>query len=180
LKELILYFKEKKVPYAEFQEFLDEIYEFRLGVKAEEKPGLVIPVSVFDNDALSALETVVKYLHENNDLRFSEISGLLKRDQRAIGVTYRFARKKMRMVLKARVSAYSLPVSVIADRKLSVLEGIVYYLRAAYGLSYHDVAVILRRDDRTVWTVYQRALKKKSTTSPREVVGSKKGNQYPG
>ncbi len=82
------------------------------------------------------------------------------RDQRAIGVSYRFAKKKMKFTLKAAVSSYSLPVSVIADRRLSVLEGIVAYLKKTYGLAYHEIALIIRRDDRTVWTVYQRALKK--------------------
>jgi len=53
-----------------------------------------------------------------------------------------------------------LPVSTIAGRKLSVLESIVYNLRETYSLSYHEIALIMRRDDRTVWTVYYRALKK--------------------
>ena len=162
MKEIIAYFKDKNIPYSDFQKYLDEIYRLKPAEVAVKKPGLSIPVSVFDNNYLSALEAVVKYLHENKDLRLAEISKLLMRDQRAIGVTYRFARKKMRLVLKAPVSRYSLPVSVIADRKLSVLEGIVYHLKKAHNLSYHDVALIIRRDDRTVWTVYQRALKKLS------------------
>lgn len=66
----------------------------------------------------------------------------------------------MKVMLKAQASKYSLPVSVIAERKMSVLESIVYYLKTEYSLSYHDIALIIRRDDRTVWTVYQRALKK--------------------
>lgn len=161
LRELILYFKKKKVPYSDFLKYLEEAYKFKLVEKPEE---ISIPVAVFDNNYLSALETVVKYLRENKDMRLSEIAKLLARDQRAIGVTYRFASKKMkiRLKLKTTVSKYSLPVSVIADRKMSVLESIVYYLKKTYDLSYHDIAVLLKRDDRTIWTVYQRALRKKS------------------
>lgn len=158
MRELILYFKEKDVSYSDFKKSLDEAYA--PGKEIEEQLGLSIPVSVFDNNYLSSLETVVKYLHENKQLRLSEIAKLIKRDQRAIGVTYRFASKKMKVVLKAPASKYSLPVSVLAQKKLSVLESIVSYLKKTYGLSNHDVAGLLMRDDRTVWTVYNRALKK--------------------
>jgi DNA-directed RNA polymerase specialized sigma24 family protein len=138
---------------------LDEAYKPGLVKKPEELES-VIPVSVFSNDYLSALEAIVKYLHENRNMRLSEIAKLICRDQRAVGVTYRFARKKMKLVLKAPVSKYKLPVSIVAERKLSVLESIVYHLKITYHLSYHDIANIIKRDDRTVWTVYQRALKK--------------------
>ena len=157
LKELILYFKNKKIPHGEFIKYLDEIYKPEIVEKPEE---IIIPVSVFDNDYLSALEAIVKYLHENKGLRLAEIARLLNRDQRAIGVTYRFARNKMKARLKAPVSKYSVPLSVIADKRFSVLESIVYYLKKTYSLSYHEIAVLLRRDDRTIWTVYHRALKK--------------------
>lgn len=158
LKEFLLRFKEEeKVTYDEFLRYLEEVYK----PKPVEKPGEpAIPVSVFDNEYLSALEAIVKYLRENKSLKFSEIARLISRDQRAIGVTYRFARKKMTTIIRAPVVKYSLPLSVVADRKLSVLEGIVYYLKKKYSLSYHDIALLLRRDDRTVWTVYKRALKK--------------------
>jgi len=136
---------------------LNEVYKPSL---AKEPGEFSIPVSVFSNDYLSALEAIVKYLYENRNLRLSEIAKLISRDQRAIGVTYRFARKKMKTILKAPVSKYSLPVSAIASRKLSVLESIVYHLRNNYSLSYHEIALIMRRDDRTIWTVSYRALRK--------------------
>lgn len=109
---------------------------------------------------MSALEAIVKYLRENRELRLSDIAKLISRDQRAIGVTYRFASKKMKLVIKAPASKYNLPVSIISERKMSVLESITYYLRRNYDLSYHDVAELLKRDDRTIWTVYNRALRK--------------------
>ena len=157
LKELIRYFKQKRVPHTEFLKYLEEVYRFKLVEKPEE---ILIPVSVFNNDYLSALETIVKYLHENKGLKLVEIAKLLNRDQRAVGVTYRFARRKLKSVLRAPVTKYSLPLSVIADKRLSVLESIVYYLKETYALSYHRIAVLLRRNDRTVWTVYHRALRK--------------------
>lgn len=159
MREFILRFKEEKVSYEEFIRYLDLVYKPRPPV-AEEPAGISIPFSVFDNDYLSALETIVKYLRENKEMRFAEIARLLNRDQRAVGVTYRFARRKMESRLRALAVKYSLPASVVADKKLSVLESVVYYIKETYSLPYHKIAVMIRRDDRTVWTVYQRALRK--------------------
>lgn len=157
MREFIVRFKKRNVSYDEFIKYLDEVYKPSLAKKPEEP---LIPVSVFDNNYLSSLEAVVKYLHENKELRLTDIAKLIKRDQRAIGVTYRFASKKMKVMLKAPVSKYELPVLVLAQKKLSVLESIVYYIKKNYGLSYHDIALLIRRNDRTVWTVYNRALRK--------------------
>ncbi|MBW2991011.1 hypothetical protein KY348_04880 [Candidatus Woesearchaeota archaeon] len=162
LREFILRFKKQEVSYDEFIKYLEEVYKPELPrVPVVEKPEEIsVPVSVFDNDYLSALEAIVKFLRENKGLRLSQIAGLLARDQRAVGVTYRFARKKMKTILRAPIVKYSLPLTIIADKKLSVLESIVYHLKKTYALSYHDIALLLKRDDRTVWTVYQRALRK--------------------
>jgi len=55
-----------------------------------------------------------------------------------------------------------IPSFVFKDRTLSVLEVMVEYLRDNKKMRFHDIAVILSRDDRTVWTVYRRAkLKRK-------------------
>ncbi len=54
----------------------------------------------------------------------------------------------------------SIPTSVLRDRSISVLEAIVRYLKEKKGMSYHEIAVLLNRDDRTIWTVYNRTLKK--------------------
>jgi hypothetical protein len=53
-----------------------------------------------------------------------------------------------------------IPDYVIRDRSLSILEIIVKYLKEEYEFSYHDIALLLNRDDRTIWTVYNRASKK--------------------
>ncbi|KYK25209.1 hypothetical protein AYK26_06340 [Euryarchaeota archaeon SM23-78] len=160
LKEFILRFKEQEVSYDEFIKHLDDAYKPEVPV-VEKPEKILIPVSVFDNAYLSALEAIVKYLHENKGLRFSEIARLLNRYQRAIGVTYRFASKKMKFRLKIRATKYHVPLDFIARRQMSVLESIVYHLRETYKLPYYIIATMLTRDDRTIWTVYQRALKKK-------------------
>ncbi len=50
---------------------------------------------------------------------------------------------------------------IFKDRSLSVLESLVFYLKEVKKYSYHEIAVILNRDDRTIWTVHNRAIKKR-------------------
>ena len=54
-----------------------------------------------------------------------------------------------------------IPSTIFLDRSLSVLEAISEYLKEEKGLSYHEIAVFLNRDDRTIWTCYNRAKKKR-------------------
>lgn len=130
-------------------------------LKVEIKEEVKVPISVFRNDKLSSLETIVKYLRENLLLSFKQIGSLSNRNDVALAVSYRNARKKLdkRFVVE-EISPYSIPVSILQDRKLSVLENIVSYLKDTFGLAYHKIALLLNRDDRTIWTVYQRAKKK--------------------
>ncbi len=53
------------------------------------------------------------------------------------------------------------PAYLFRDRRVAVLEALVEYLKDVKGLSYHEIAVLLNRDDRTIWTVYDRAKKKR-------------------
>lgn len=54
-----------------------------------------------------------------------------------------------------------IPSSIFKDRKLKVLEILVEWLKDEKNLSYHEIAVLLNRNDRTIWTVYNRAKKKR-------------------
>jgi len=125
------------------------------------KEEIAIPISVFNNK-LGSLETIVKYLRENLLLSFKQIASLTNRNEIALAVTYRNAKKKLEAkFVITEISPYSIPVSILQDRNLSVLENVASYLKDTFGLAYHKIAVLLNRDDRTIWTVYQRALKKR-------------------
>jgi len=54
------------------------------------------------------------------------------------------------------------PLHAIADRRLSVLEAIVEYLHEKKSMSFHEIALATKRDDRTIWTCYRRAKKKRA------------------
>lgn len=139
----------------------DIIKLIRETAKIPEKEEIKVPLSVFKNDKLSSLEIFVKYLRENLLLSYNQIAELTGRNPATLAVTYNIARKKLPEKFVPEISPYSIPVKVLQDRKLSVLENISSYLKDTFGLNYHSVAVLLNRDDRTIWTVYQRAIKKK-------------------
>ena len=54
-----------------------------------------------------------------------------------------------------------IPSNVLRDNSISVLEAIVEFLKEKKGLTYHQIGELINRDERNVWTVYQRAKKKR-------------------
>jgi DNA-binding NarL/FixJ family response regulator len=53
------------------------------------------------------------------------------------------------------------PSRIFKDRNVAVLEAVVEYMKDIEGLSYHEIAVLLNRNERTIWTVYSRAKQKR-------------------
>ena len=126
-----------------------------------EKKEILIPCEIF-SEKISALETIVKYLRKNLNLTNKEISVLLNRDERTIWQAYDSSVKKHPAKFNIQYSKYYIPISVLTNRNYAVLESIVKYLKEIQNLKYHKIAVLLKRNDRTIWTVYQRSLKKSS------------------
>jgi len=56
----------------------------------------------------------------------------------------------------------SIPISIFDDRRFGVLECLVKYLREVIKLRNTEIAKILNRDDRTIWTVYHRVKEKEA------------------
>jgi DNA-directed RNA polymerase specialized sigma24 family protein len=118
-----------------------------------------IPVSIFTKK-LSPLEIVVKYLKENKQNNYVEIGKKLNRSEKTIWQAYSNSKKKLKKKFIIKKIKYPIPVKVLSDRKLTVFEIIVAYLVEYYNLTYSEIAGLLKRDQRTIWTTYQRALKK--------------------
>lgn len=57
--------------------------------------------------------------------------------------------------------SFFIPSEVIRDRMLSVLESIVEYLKEVRKLSFVEISRVINRDERNVWTIYNRAKKKR-------------------
>ena len=50
-----------------------------------------------------------------------------------------------------------IPTYIFQDRTLSILEALSEYLHKTRKISYHEIAILLNRDDRTIWTCCHRA-----------------------
>ena len=120
-----------------------------------------IPVSIF-RKSISPLETVVKYLKENLQYKNKDIATVLGKSTQSIWQAYRNAAKKSPKPFDEKFSPYFIPMTHLKTNGFTLNELIVSYLLETFSLSYHQVAVLLKRDDRTIWTVYQRYKKKKN------------------
>jgi len=118
-----------------------------------------IPVSIFSNNRLSCLEATVKYLRENEKLSNNETARLLGRAQQAAWITYRNAAKKLAKQFIPEKHDLMIPTEALSSG-LSALESISLYLNQKYGIGYSKIATLLNRDQRTIWTVCDRARKK--------------------
>jgi len=54
-----------------------------------------------------------------------------------------------------------IPSSIFLDRSISVLESITEYLKNQKNMNYHQIGILLNRDERTIWTCYNRVQKKR-------------------
>ncbi len=142
----------------EYQISPDEIYSLiRKKGKIKE---VNLPISIFTNTPLSALEIITKYLKENLSLRYHEIAVILNRDDRTIWSTYNKAKTKTKQKIKVLKSNITIPSSIFKNRQFGVLEALVKFLKEEISLSYHNIAVLLKKNDRTIWSSYNNSLKK--------------------
>ena len=140
---------------------ITEVLRETYGVNQAELIGLadsstVVPLTVFC-EKLSPLESVVKFLHENRNKSFSEISKLINRSYRTVWGAYEASLKKNKKRFEPEQTKYVFPTEILASRRLSVLETICLYIKDNYGLSYKRIASLIKRDERTVWTAVNRA-----------------------
>ena len=124
----------------------------------EIKKEVKIPLEVF-KQKIGVAESICKYLKENNGLKFSQISRIVGRDQRTIWNNYRNAARKMEEEIKVDENTKYIPMKVFSNRKLSMLESVIYYLREERYRN-KEIAEMLDKDARNVWTIWNRARKK--------------------
>lgn len=122
-----------------------------------------VPSSVFFDRDLAPLESISEYLKEEKGLTYHEIAVLVGRDDRTIWTCYSRAKKKRAASPKsaARIgNVVEIPLEIFKNRTFAPLESITSHLKEVADLSFHEIAVLLNRDDRTIWTCYSRAKKK--------------------
>lgn len=134
-------------------------------LSAEEKQGLInglisqdqpgIPLSIFKNKQLSGLEAIVLYLRQQNQT-ISQISSFLNRKPSTIYTTYNNARKKFTTKLIPSKTSFLIPLKIFSDRKFSILESLIHYLKIIHHLPLTKVAILLDKNYNTIKTVYRR------------------------
>ncbi len=127
--------------------------------KASNHKALLLPNTVFFDTKLAILEAVVEYLKEKKGLNYHQIGSLLNRDERNIWTIYSRVRKKRETAKRIPTPKprLSVPISILTDRSVSGFEAIVEHLKDKKNLSFHEIGILLNRDERNVWTVYHRS-----------------------
>ncbi len=138
---------------------INEAIDFLKEKKIEKRPD-EIPIEIFQDPNLSGLESIVKYLKEVHALKYSEIAKMLGRDDRTIWTAYNKSKEKSPEQNAPTKTSFSIPINLFKNRLFSVLEHISSHLKDNYNLTYHRIAELLGKNDRTIWTVYNRYLKK--------------------
>ena len=124
-----------------------------------EESNFLIPISIF-RSGLSPLEAISKYLHEEVELNCAKIARTLRRSPSSIWNSYKDGRSKLPAKLEKTNSEYAIPIEVFASERLSVLEALVFHLKSRFNLKLSKIAEMTGKNDRTIWTVYDRARKK--------------------
>jgi cyanate lyase len=126
----------------------------------ELKQDIEIPSNIFVKE-LGGLEAIVKYLVENLNLSYREISELLNRDERTIWTAYHKARTKYPDALKVASNSEKIPLKLIQHENLTIFEAIVLH-KKNLGFKFTEIAKLLGRDQRNIWTIYSRASRRLS------------------
>ncbi len=122
-----------------------------------------VPSSIFLDRELAPLESISEYLKDEKGLSYHEIALLVGRDDRTIWTCYNRVKKKREQAprqMKYAEHVVEIPVDIFKNRTFAPLESITAHLKDAGNLSFHEIASLINRDDRTIWTCYSRVKKK--------------------
>ncbi|MCK4589614.1 MAG: sigma-70 region 4 domain-containing protein [Nanoarchaeota archaeon] len=122
-------------------------------------PGDNVPVEIF-SEKLSPAEAVVKYLKENAEMRLRQIALSLGRDERGIWGSYARARKKQPASFRIVKSVVQIPVKILKNRQVSMLEAVVFYLKETERIEIKEISRLLSKSPSTIYTALTRAKKK--------------------
>ena len=129
----------------EKQEIFNEVLK-------QDKQG--VPISVFKSK-LSGLELIVKYLKDDQNLSFKEISNTLNRKLSTIYNTYAKLKTKFSGSLDISDSSIIIPLDIFSDRKYSILESMVNHL-LQLNLPIKKISSLLNKKESTIRTIIRR------------------------
>jgi hypothetical protein len=76
---------------------------------------------------------------------------------------YNLSPEQLLDIAGGKTAQEGIPITAFSNGKLSSLEIIVKYLKENFGKTYHEIGVLLNRDDRTIWSTYNNSIKKHKT-----------------
>lgn len=118
-----------------------------------------LPISIFSTK-LGCLETICKYLKENLNISFNEMAELLDRQPITLRTSFNNARKKHPDLFTNFNFNFNIPIFLLKNRKYTTFEIIIIYLKETSQISFKQIAALLSRNYKTIWTTYNRAKKK--------------------
>ncbi len=125
----------------------------------EKEKVILIPTFIFRNRNLGILESVTKYLKEELNITYHEIAVMLNRDDRVIWVSYNKARKKAKERFVIGKPSLWIEISIFRDKQQGLLECIARHLKDVHEMRYQEIAELLNRDNRTIWSSYNKRKK---------------------
>ncbi|MCA9485939.1 MAG: hypothetical protein KC506_03785, partial [Nanoarchaeota archaeon] len=129
-----------------------------LSLMKKVKTNVEVPVELFRGE-IGPAEALCKYMKENLNMNYSEIALVLNRDDRTVWTNYKNASEKNEKRIRVSRDSIKIPLVVFANRKLSVLEVVIKYLRDS-GVRNSEIAKMLGKDQRNTYALYLRAVKK--------------------
>jgi len=100
-------------------------------------------------------------MKENLSMNYHQIAEILNRDERTIWTAYNKAKTKQSKPIRIKKTSMLMPVSIFKNKKLTTLESIIIHLKQKQKqMRYSEIAKLLNRDQRNIWTIYSRAIKK--------------------
>ncbi|MBW2971040.1 hypothetical protein KY320_02670 [Candidatus Woesearchaeota archaeon] len=125
----------------------------------QEKVEDALPSSIFTRE-LGVNEAIVKFLKENKAMSNKEIAELMKKSENNIAVTYYKARAKQKEIFTDLDYTHAVPIKALRQKEFTSIEAVVVHYKKELGLRFSQIAKIMNRDDRTIWTIYNRCQKK--------------------
>lgn len=117
----------------------------------------LVPAYIFSGN-LSPAEALSKFLKENLGMDYGEIAEAVGRGKKSVWANYKRAAKKMPWKFEVE-EGISIPLSAF-KKELSMLEGIVAYLKDSKKMKGAEIAKLLNKAPANIWTIYNRSLRK--------------------
>ena len=123
---------------------------FYLNLKYEGE--IYLPATIFQN-SFTPFQIIIKYLRDDLNLSNKQVALLLNRDLKTTWAVYKSIKDKSSLLFKE--SPFHIPLSIFKDKRLSAFEALVNFLKNL-DLTYAEIARLLNKDQRTIWTIHSR------------------------